>query len=36
VEEFIKGKDARGHFRSADIGVESEHEESEIDAGDNI
>jgi hypothetical protein len=35
VEEFMKGKDTRGYFRSAGIGVESKDEESETNAGDN-
>ena len=32
VEEFMEGKDARGYFRSAGIGVESEDEGYETDA----
>ena len=36
IEEFMEGKDARGYFRSAGIGIESEDRESEIGAGDDI
>ena len=32
VEEFMKGKDTRGYFRSAGIGVESEDKGYETDA----
>ena len=32
----MEGKDARGYFRSARIGVENEDEEGETDSSDNI
>jgi transposase len=35
VEEFMRGKDARGYFRSAGVGVESDSNEDDSEAGDD-
>jgi hypothetical protein len=35
IEDFMEGKDARGYFRLCGIRVESEENESDIDAGED-